>query len=106
MNHIELNKATEPLAEYVDRARKEPLVVTRRGKPLVAIVAVDYMDMECLSLGTNPDFLAIIERSRARMAKEGGLSSDQVRRRLGLPKSKKVAQRKPDRNGKRARRAS
>ena len=31
-----------------------------------------------------PRFLAIIERSRARQKAEGGLSSDEMRRRLGL----------------------
>jgi len=33
-----------------------------------------------LALSTNPDFLAIIERSRARLKQEGGVSSDEVRR--------------------------
>ncbi|MEX2141006.1 MAG: type II toxin-antitoxin system prevent-host-death family antitoxin [Pirellulales bacterium] len=106
MNRIEINKATDPLADYVEAARKVPLVVTRRGKPLVAIVSVDQTDMECLSLGTNPDFLALIERSRAQIAKGQGVSSDEVRRRLSLPQKRKTAKRKTERNGSRTRRAS
>ena len=44
-------------------------------------------DLETVSLSTNPAFLALIERSRARHQAEGGLSSTEVRQRLGLHKS-------------------
>ena len=37
-----------------------------------------------VSLSTNPQFLALIERSRARQESEGGISSDEMRWRLGL----------------------
>ena len=41
-------------------------------------------DAETISLSTNPKFLRIIERSRKRQRKEGSLSSDEMRRRLGI----------------------
>lgn len=41
-------------------------------------------DLESLPLSTNRDFLAIIERSRSRLKKEGGISSGEMRRCLGL----------------------
>ena len=41
-------------------------------------------DSESVSLVNNPRFLAIIERSRIRHEREGGISSDEMRRRLGL----------------------
>ena len=105
MKRIEFSKATGPLAGYVAGARKEPLVITRRGKPLVAIVSVGEMDMECLSLGTNSDFLALIERSRQQMRQGKGIPAAEVRRRLGLP-ARKPTKRKSAINGKRTRRAS
>jgi len=37
-----------------------------------------------MPLGMNRKFLAIIERSRSRLKKEGGISSGEIRRRLGL----------------------
>jgi hypothetical protein len=43
---------------------------------------------ETLKLSTHPKFLALIERSRARQKAEGGISSDEMRRRLGI-KSRK-----------------
>ncbi len=42
-------------------------------------------DWETESLSNNPKFLAILERSRKRLREEGGISSEEMRRRLGLP---------------------
>jgi prevent-host-death family protein len=63
---VDLSAASGSLSEYAKKARKEGLVLTRRGRPVAMIVPIDSSDVESLSLGTNPDFLAIIERSRAR----------------------------------------
>ena len=40
--------------------------------------------METAKLSTNPKFLALIERSRARRKAEGGVSSTEIRQRLNL----------------------
>ncbi len=48
---------------------------------------VEGPDWESISLSTNPEFMAIIERSRVRHRTEGGISSDEMRRRLGLDKA-------------------
>ena len=73
-----------PLAEFVGKLTEEPIVVTSNGKTVAAIVAVPNADAETISLSTNPKFLAIIERSRLRHEREGGISPDEMRRRLGL----------------------
>lgn len=78
------------LAACVRQVNKEPLVVTRAGKPIAALVRVANADIETAALSSDPKFLALIERSRARQRSEGGLSTAQVRRRLGLkPSSRK-----------------
>jgi len=79
---IELSGATGSLSEYARKARKEGLVLTRRGRPVAVLVPVDSADVESLSLSTNPDFLAIIERSRTRCKPGSGISTDEMRRRL------------------------
>jgi len=63
------------------------VIVTVNGKPVAASVAIENADLEAVSLNTNPAFLALIERLRARHRPEGGLSGDEVRRRLGLSKT-------------------
>lgn len=82
-----MTEATGSLAEYARHVEDEPVVVTVSGRPVAALVAVSNVDAETISLSTNPKFLAILERSRARERREGGISSKEMRRRLGLKKS-------------------
>jgi len=86
MKKIEMAKASGPLSEYAREARKNPIVVVKNGKPVAALVALRNADVETVSLSTSKEFLAIIERSRSRLKREGGISSKQIRRRLGLNK--------------------
>lgn len=84
MKKIELTKASAPLSEYALESEKDPIVVVRRGKPFAAVVPLRNVDAETVALSTNRKFLGIIEKSRARLKKQGGLSSKEMRRRLGL----------------------
>ncbi len=82
MKTVELAEATATLAEYVEEAGGETVVVTREGYPLAAVVPVEGYDLETLSLSTNPDFLQIIEHSRARCPPDSGISSEEMKQRL------------------------
>lgn len=84
MRTVEIGEAKGSLSDYAREAQREALVVTRRGKPVAAVVPIRGMDMETLSLSTNPDFIALIERSRARHKAGGGISLEEVRRKYGL----------------------
>ncbi len=75
-------EATASLAEYAEDAGRETVVVTREGHPVAAVVPIEEGDLETLSLATNPDFLGVIERSRARCPAGSGISTDEMRRRL------------------------
>lgn len=68
------------------KARKDPVIVVKKGKPFAAVVPIRNADEETVSLSTNRKFLAIIERSRSRTKKEGAISSKELRRRFGLKK--------------------
>jgi len=78
------------VAEYAAEVDKEPVIVTSKGKPIAALVSIENADLETVSLSTNPKFLELIERSRARQRAEGDISSEEMRRRLGVKKAKKV----------------
>jgi prevent-host-death family protein len=86
MKTVEVTKATLPLSDYAKKVKKEPVIITREGKPLAALVSISNADIETVSLSNNPKFLNLIERSRARQKGEGGISSEEMRRRLGRPK--------------------
>lgn len=83
MKTLELQQATAPLAEYARDAKKEPVILTVDGKPFAAVVSLENVDIETTTLSSNPKFISLIERSRARRKKEGGKSSAEVRRKLG-----------------------
>jgi len=82
MKTIELGEATSPLADYIPGVRWEPLVITEDGSPKAVILPLDNTDLEDVALSTNPEFIALIERSRSRCRLEGGLSADEMRRRV------------------------
>jgi antitoxin (DNA-binding transcriptional repressor) of toxin-antitoxin stability system len=81
---IELVDATRPLADYAEHAAEETLVITVNGQPIAAVVPLPNTDLETIALSSNPDFLALIARSREQRHTEGGLSADTLRQRLGL----------------------
>nr|VFJ89469.1 MAG: Antitoxin Phd_YefM, type II toxin-antitoxin system [Candidatus Kentron sp. H]VFJ91003.1 MAG: Antitoxin Phd_YefM, type II toxin-antitoxin system [Candidatus Kentron sp. H]VFJ97320.1 MAG: Antitoxin Phd_YefM, type II toxin-antitoxin system [Candidatus Kentron sp. H] len=84
MKTMDISEATASLAEYARVIAAEPVVITSDGKPLMALLDMKDTDFETLSLSTNPEFIKIIGQSRARHEKEGGISSDEMRRRLDL----------------------
>jgi antitoxin (DNA-binding transcriptional repressor) of toxin-antitoxin stability system len=83
MKTLEVAQATAPLADYAGDMENEPLILTSNGKPVAALVPIENADIETVTLSTHPQFLALIERSRARQKTEGGISSEEMRRRLG-----------------------
>ena len=86
MTKVQFKKASGPLSEYAERARKDPIIVIKRGKPFAAVIPIRNADEETVALSTNHKFLKIIDRSRARVRKAGGISASKLRRRLRLAK--------------------
>jgi antitoxin (DNA-binding transcriptional repressor) of toxin-antitoxin stability system len=85
MTKIELKKPSEPLSKYAQKARKDRVIVVKKDKPFASVVPIRNAE-ETVSLSINRKFLAIIERSRSRTKKEGGISSKELRGRLGVTK--------------------
>ena len=84
MKTLEMAKATAPLAEYARDVSREPVILTVCGKPIAALVSVENADLETITPSTHPQFITLVERSRARQKAEGGISSKEMRRRLGV----------------------
>jgi prevent-host-death family protein len=83
MKIIEIAEANATLAEYASGLSEEPVIITSNGQPIAALVTLENVDFETIALSSNPKFIELIERSRARRRAEGGISSDEMRRRLG-----------------------
>jgi len=86
MKTVEFAKAALPLSDYTKKVKKEPFIITKEGKPVAALVSITNADIETVSLSSNPKFIALIERSRAKQKAQGGLSTEEMRQRLEKPK--------------------
>lgn len=84
MKVIEMSDATGALADYAKDLVREPIILTSDGNPIAALLSISEVDLETISLRNNPEFLTILEQSRARLKEEGGISGEEMRRRLGL----------------------
>jgi antitoxin (DNA-binding transcriptional repressor) of toxin-antitoxin stability system len=82
MKTVEIAEATSPLADYIPGVRTEPLVITDQGTPTAVMLPLDNVDLESITMSTNPQFIALIERSRVRARQEGEVSADEMRRRV------------------------
>jgi PHD/YefM family antitoxin component YafN of YafNO toxin-antitoxin module len=82
MKTVDIADATSPLADYVPGIRTEPLVITDHRTPTAVMLPIDDVDLESIALGTNPAFMALIERSRSRARQEGEISAEEMRRRV------------------------
>ena len=84
MKILAIEQATSTLAEYTSGLAEEPVIITSNGQPIAALVTLENVDLETVALSHHPQFMALIERSRAQRRVEGGISSAEMRRRLGL----------------------
>lgn len=89
MKRVALEETALTVPELVKIARKEAVILTRRGKPLVAVRPLSGHDWESLALANSSKFQAILEDSMRSYRKEGGIPIDEVRGQLGLEKKPK-----------------
>ena len=82
MKVVETADATRTLAEYAADIASGPVVLTNQGQPVAALVPIENADLETVALSTNRQFLELIDRARARARSEGGVSSEEMRRRF------------------------
>ncbi len=66
MKIVEIAEANETLAQYTLGLSEEPVIITSNGQPIAALVTLENVDMETISLSTNPKFIELIEQSRSR----------------------------------------
>lgn len=86
MKTVEIAKAKSSLADYAKKVTKEPVIVIAKGKPVAALVGIKNADIETVCLSNNPRFLALIERSRKKQKRKGGISTEEMRDRLRITK--------------------
>ncbi len=93
MKAIEIEETTGTLLAFANAAQKDTLVVTRRGRPVAAVVSVGDIDWEDLVVGSHPDFVALIERSRRLYKPGSGIPLEEMRRRYAPQRPRRRAAR-------------
>jgi hypothetical protein len=75
---------TASFADLFAQTRGEPILLHERSGRAFVLVEVDREDAETLALAGSVNIEQILERSRARAQREGWLSTEQVRKELGV----------------------
>ncbi len=94
MTTISVKNTSINLTELFELARKEFVVLRHNGKVAFGLVRLDEGDLEAIGLSQNPDFMAMLDKARARYDARGGLSLDEVKRRLGKGRKKAASRKK------------
>jgi len=89
MKTLEMTEATGDLPSYAEQVRAEPVIVTDRGKPVMALVGITDADLETASLSTDSRFMALIERSRALYKPGTGMPLEEVRHKYKLARKRR-----------------
>lgn len=79
---ITMRDASLPLGAYASRLKEDILVVTKGQRAVAALVPLKNVDRESLVLSGHPEFLKMIERSRAEIAAGKTLSLAEVKSRV------------------------
>jgi len=94
MNKVDVEATNLTIPDLTKLAKKGPVILTRKGKPLAAVKDLAGNDWESVALANNPRFLALIEESRRSYREQGGIPLDKVRRELGLASRRQRQKRK------------
>jgi len=76
MKTVEISEIASILENYGNN--EQPLILTRNGQPVAALFSIEDVDLETLSLGTNPNFINIIEQSRKSQKEEGRIFLEDI----------------------------
>ena len=84
MKVVALEETSMTVSELIELAKGGAVILTRDGQPLASVRDLSGSDWESASLSHNPQFMALIERSRQSYRDQGGIAIEQIRRELGL----------------------
>ena len=74
----DVSKSQDALRSSLAEDVPTPFVITRKGKAVAALIPMTDEDVESLSLSLDPAFIEIIERSRASITQDGGISLEEM----------------------------
>jgi prevent-host-death family protein len=91
MKVVAVREAKASLSEYIDKAQRDRVLITKHGKPAALVIGVEGEDLEDLLTMGNPRFWEMIE-DRRRRNRSATLAD--VRARYGIPKPPRQRQKR------------
>jgi prevent-host-death family protein len=83
MKIASLAEIKNKLSFYINSARESPVIITRNGKPVAAIITIqDEDDLDSLMLAHSPRFQKLLADADERVRRTGGIPLAEVKRRL------------------------
>jgi antitoxin (DNA-binding transcriptional repressor) of toxin-antitoxin stability system len=101
MTRVELTEATAPLADYARKAKRGPVVLTRRGRPVAMLRLLTEEEREDYLVSTHPGFVELMRRSRETCPAGSGIPLEEVAREARTSRSRHLTRRRPVRRGSR-----
>ena len=90
MKVVAVREAKASLSEYIKKAQRDRVLITRHGKPAALVIGVEGEDLEDLLTMGNPRFWEMIEDRRRKYA---SATLAEVRARYGIPKTARQSHR-------------
>lgn len=87
MKTVDVNQINSRLREYLEGLSEESVALLVDGEPIAVLMPTKGADLETISLSLNPKFLKMLEESYISLRVDGGISSEDLRQRLGLGES-------------------
>lgn len=85
MKTVIVDRESPTASELVEQAQSGPILLRNEAGKTFVLAEVAEDDAEALALSGNHQLEAILERSRNRAARDGWLTTEQLRQQLGLP---------------------
>ena len=95
MKAIKLPKELERLLDVAEASKEETLVFTDEKRPVAALVSLRKVDWESFALGTNPEFVKIIETARKQIRAGEKTSLEELEAKFKLATPDKPMKRPP-----------
>jgi prevent-host-death family protein len=97
MTRVELTEATAPLADYARKARRGPVLLTRRGRPVAMLRLLTAEEREDYLVSTHPAFVELMRRSREACPPGAGIPLEKVEMEFAAKAARPVRRRKDGR---------
>jgi prevent-host-death family protein len=86
--------------EYLEASHEQPVLVTRNGKPVAVLLAVqDKAEAEKLAAGRSRSLRSVLEEAHEQIQKDGGIPHDQFWRKVEQSRRAKQRQKGKSRKG-------